>query len=344
MIIRPIDIVRRPRRTLAYARREARWLRDFARSIEHRGIPSLPPATSEATDRLHAALDADTLATIATRLDADDAAALRAATPQDRKRLELAFGLHYGVAGVAEQTGLSAAQPPETVHAMGRGSIATGGSYYYADIIADALRGAGAELRSGRGLDFGCSSGRVVRVLAAAYPAIEWHGCDPQPKPIEWAREHLPGIAFDVSPQHPPLPYDDGAFDLVFAISIWSHYGENAARAWLEEMHRVIRPGGHLLLTFHGLTSIAYYVAHNGRTRRESVKLAGELYRNGFWFGLPWDPEEGEGDHGIRNPEWGTAFLTTEWLLNEVVPRWAVVGYGTGRAEGNQDLVVLERR
>jgi SAM-dependent methyltransferase len=191
-------------------------------------------------------------------------------------------------------------------------------------------------------LDFGCSSGRVVRVLAAAFPEVEWHGCDPQPKPIAWARENVPRIEFSVSPEQPPLQHDDGFFDAVFAISIWSHYGEHAARIWLDEMHRVVRPGGHVLLTFHGFTSIAYYVAHGGHTRRESVKLAADLYRDGFWFAQYW--KDDQGDHGIRNPDWGMAFLTTEWLLNEVVPRWSVVGYGAGRAEGNQDLIVLQRR
>ena len=37
------------------------------------------------------------------------------------------------------------------------------------------------------GLDFGCSSGRVVRVLATAYPNVSWHGCDPNRPAIEWA-------------------------------------------------------------------------------------------------------------------------------------------------------------
>ena len=50
-----------------------------------------------------------------------------------------------------------------------------------------------------------------------------------------------------------------------------------------------------------------------------------------------------EGDHGIRNTEWGTTFITAEWLLSEALPRWAAVGYGPGRAEGNQDLMVLKR-
>jgi SAM-dependent methyltransferase len=340
-MIRPTDILRSPIRSAAFVKREADWLRDFAATMEHRAMPAMPPSTTEATDRLAARLDPADLAAIEAGLSEAEARTWAEAADHDRDRLALAFGLHHDVTGVAEKTGLSALEPPESVHAMARGGISTGGSYYYADIVADALRGAGAPLVRGRVLDFGCSSGRVVRVLGAAYPEIDWFGCDPQGTPIEWARAHLPGIDFCVSPERPPLEHDDGFFDAVFAISIWSHYGERAARDWLAEMHRVIRPGGHLLLTFHGLTSIAYYVAHDGRTRRESLQLVAELYRDGYWFREQFDPDHG--DHGIRNSEWGTAFITAEWLLNETLPEWSAVGYGPGRAEGNQDLVVLKR-
>ena len=341
-MLRPIDIIRSPIRSAALIKREADWLRHFAATVERRGLPALPPATSEATDRLYGRLDATNLAEVESRLSDEDARAWAAAPPQDRSRLALALGLRHGVPGVAEKTGLSAVEPPEGVHAMARGGIATGGSFYYADIVADGLRSAGAPLTSGRVLDFGSSSGRVVRVLHAAFPEIEWYGCDPQAPPIEWAREHLPGIEFCVSPQEPPLPYGDGHFDAVFAISIWSHYGEQAARSWLAEMHRAIRPGGHLLITFHGLASVAYYAAERARTRRESVKLLAEVSRDSFWFAQQW--ETPDGDFGIRNTEWGTAFFTTEWLLSNALPAWSVAAYGSGRAEGNQDLVVLQRR
>jgi SAM-dependent methyltransferase len=340
-MIRPKTILRSPIRSAKFVKQEADWLRDFVATMEHRGMAALPPSTSEATDRICARLDAADLAAIEASLDGEDARTWAEAAEHDRNRLALAFGLHYDVPGVAEKTGLLALSPPDDVHAMARGSVAAGGSYYYADIVADALRGAGAPLESGRALDFGCSSGRVVRVLASAYPEIDWYGCDPQAKPIEWAQEHLPGTAFSVSPLTPPLAYEDGFFDAVFAISIWSHYGEPAAREWLSEMHRVIRSGGHLLLTFHGLQSIAYYVAHNGRSRRESVQLALELSRDGYWFREQF--EGTGGDHGIRNSQWGTAFITAEWLLNETLPDWSAVGYGPGRAEGNQDLIVLKR-
>jgi SAM-dependent methyltransferase len=335
------DILRSPIRSFRFLKREADWLRHFAATMEHRRVAAMPPSTAEATERLYERLDAGDVAAIEARLSGEDAQLWAETVPDDRKRLALAFGLHHDVPGVAEKTGLLALAPPDEVHAMARGSVATGGSYYYADIVADALRGAGAPLERGRVLDFGCSSGRVIRVLCAAYPELECYGCDPQPAPIEWAREHLSGIDFCVSPESPPLPHEDGFFDAVFAISIWSHYGERAAREWLAEMHRVIKPGGHLLLTFHGLQSIAYYVAHDGRTRRESLQLALELSRDGFWFRDQFGAVEG--DHGIRNSEWGTTFITAEWLLNEALPQWSAVGYGPGRAEGNQDLLVLKR-
>ena len=67
-----------------------------------------------------------------------------------------------------EKTGLRPDMPPDHVHAMARGPLAAGGSIYYADMLAEALRRVGSSMDDvRRGLDFGCSSGRVVRVLAA---------------------------------------------------------------------------------------------------------------------------------------------------------------------------------
>ncbi len=64
----------------------------------------------------------------------------------------------------------------------------------------------------------------MLRSLAAAYPAIDWHGCDPNGPAIEWASANIPGASFFVSGNDPPLPLDDGSLDLAYAISIWSHF------------------------------------------------------------------------------------------------------------------------
>jgi SAM-dependent methyltransferase len=225
---------------------------------------------------------------------------------------------------------------------MGRGPAAAGGSPYYADLVADALRAVNAPLEAGqRVLDFGCSSGRVVRVLAAAHPDIGWHGCDPIATAVDWARDHLPGIEFERSPEEPPLRYDDSSFHVVFAVSIWSHLSPRAAQEWLREMTRIVKPGGHLLLTTHGHTTLAHDEATRVRGAEQLAEIERALYERGFWFKNEFGPH---GDHGVANEDWGTAFISPEWLLARTTPGWEVVEFGAGRVEGNQDLYVLRRR
>ena len=120
------------------------------------------------TDALLARLDEDDLEAIEARLEPDEAAIRAAADEGGRRRLTLAFAAHHAVQPALGRTGLRADMPPPDVHSMARGPTAAGGSTYYADLVVDALARCGGEPGGGETwLDFGCSSGRVVRVLAA---------------------------------------------------------------------------------------------------------------------------------------------------------------------------------
>lgn len=298
-----------------------------------------PPVTTPVTDQLYERLEPTAVAEVEARLTPAERGLWDAVPPAERRRLTLAFGVHYGVPDMLERTGLHGAAPPPGIHAMER---MPGGSTYSADMVVEATRETGFELGEGKaGLDFGCSSGRVVRVLAAAYPEMEWHGCDPLAAAIEWARGNLPGINFVHSPEHPPLPYSDGSLDLIFAISIWSHFGENAALAWLAEMRRVLRRGGRLVLSTHGPHSIAHASAHRLRQPAQLEEIQRALYRDGFWFVNEFGSE---GDFGLRDAEWGTAFLSPEWMLRRAGSAWRIGAFHPGRLQDNQDLYVLEPR
>ncbi len=298
-------------------------------------------ATSEATDILYARLPGGVDELVEAALDSGERGSWDAASPAQRRRLALHFGVHHGVPAVLESSGLTQAAPPEGVHAMATGALAAGGSLYYADLVSGALREAGLPLTEARsGLDFGCSSGRVVRALAAAFPDVEWHATDPIAPAIEWASENLPGIDFRHGPERPPLAYDE-QFDFAFAISIWSHFAEPAAVGWLEEMRRIVRPGGLLVLTTAGWQTLAHDFETGQRSTEQLSEAAAALYHHGFWF----NDEFGEaGDFGIKNPDWGTAFVTPDWLLARATPRWRLAQFAPGRVEGAQDLLVLERR
>jgi SAM-dependent methyltransferase len=253
----------------------------------------------------------------------------------------LAFGVWLGAEGLCEKAGLTSVQPPEDVHVMARGPLAAAGGLYEADMIVDALAGVGVDMVDvGSALDFGCSSGRVLRTLHAAYPRTKWRGCDPNGPAIAWAGENLTGIEFFVNGDAPPLPLAEESLDLAYAISIWSHFEPQLGLRWFQEMRRVIRPGGHLLCTTHGLSAVAHYAQLNLRLPEQSEEIRDALYRNGSWYAAEFGEE---GDWGVVNPDWGTAFLSPEWMLAELCPDWRVLEFAAGRNQENQDVYVLQR-
>src|SRR5262249_60680166 len=63
---------------------------------------------------------------------------------------------------------------------------------------------------------------------------------------------NLPFARYQVNTLQPVLGYDDDAFDLIYALSVFTHLPEPDQLTWMDELHRVLRPGGHLILTTHG--------------------------------------------------------------------------------------------
>lgn len=296
------------------------------------------------TNRLYERLDDRDIAEIEELISQNPDLAAQYASIADagtRRHMVLAYGIWLGHPSATKKTGLRAPQPPEEVHVMARGPSAAAGGLYEADLVVNALASVGVSMDNlVAGLDFGCSSGRVVRVLEAAYPQVQWHGCDPNGPAIDWATENLPGIDFFVSGDEPPLPLGDRSLDLAYAISIWSHFAPELGLRWFDEMHRLIRPGGYLVCTTHGLTSVGLYAKLCLRTPQQSDEILGALYRRDWWYA----PEFGEkGDWGVVNPNWGTAFLSPEWMLAKLCPHWRVLEFAPGRNQENQDVYVLQR-
>lgn len=118
--------------------------------------------------------------------------------------------------------------------------------------IEEALAGVGARLEElGSLLEFGCGCGRVLRHWADLDgPAV--HGTDYNPRAVAWCRRHLPFATLYRNHLAPPLPLPDAGFDLVYALSVFTHLPEALQRAWLSELARVLEPGGWLLVTTHG--------------------------------------------------------------------------------------------
>lgn len=121
-----------------------------------------------------------------------------------------------------------------------------------ADTVRTALARVGKDLAECRSLlDLGAGCGRVVRHLRTpAGPKL--HGCDCNVTAVRWCQKHLPFAAFAVNGLEPPLPYPAGAFDLVYAFSVFTHFDAGLQPRWMAEVRRVLAPGGLALISLHG--------------------------------------------------------------------------------------------
>jgi SAM-dependent methyltransferase len=130
----------------------------------------------------------------------------------------------------------------------------------YAELFRDTLRdrpldrailGVFAEVVSANGdaqvADLGCGPGQITAHLAEL--GLTAFGVDASPAMVELARQSYPGLRFDVGSMAALNIADDA---LGGALSRWSiiHTPPPELPAILAEFHRVLAPGGHLLICF----------------------------------------------------------------------------------------------
>ena len=100
-------------------------------------------------------------------------------------------------------------------------------------------------------LDFGCGCGRVARHWAGLR-GTEVHGVDFRADRVAWCGESLPFLRVGAADPAPPLPYEAGRFELIYALSAFSHMLEPLQTVWLRELRRLLAPGGVLVLSLLG--------------------------------------------------------------------------------------------
>ena len=195
--------------------------------------------------------------------------------------------------------------------------------------FAGALRGALSEVGRpiesfSRLLDFGCGSGRVVRQWATVEgPAV--FGCDYNPRSVAWGKQNLTFARFSQNSLEPPLPYESGQFDLCYSVSVFTHLHEMLQRPWIEELHRVVAPGGILALTLSGRGDFGRLTAEeqSGFENGELIVLDGAL--------------AGTNMCGVFHP---MEYVRREWSDLFTLLRHYPSGAG---GSPNQDLYVFER-
>lgn len=140
--------------------------------------------------------------------------------------------------------------------------------------LMELLLGALPEKR-GRVLDVACGKGATTRHLLKYFPAEQITGIELGAKPLETARQNAPGCTF-LQMDATELDFPDGSFDVIICIEAAFHF--DTRKKFIERARRVLRKGGHLLMTDVLMTREAEE-RRVGRTRANFLSGPQE-YRN----------------------------------------------------------------
>ncbi|MDP3975785.1 MAG: methyltransferase domain-containing protein [bacterium] len=148
-----------------------------------------------------------------------------------------------------------------------------------------------ADLQPGeKVLDVGCGIGRIALPLAEYLDKKgRYSGFDIDKRGIAWCQKHISADHKHFEFQHADIynryynrggaisaegftfPYPDKNFDLVFAVSVFTHMLPSQVTRYFSEITRVLKPGGRVLLTFFLLDEEAKKLIANGSAKAKFV-------------------------------------------------------------------------
>lgn len=180
-------------------------------------------------------------------------------------------------------------------------------------------------------LDFACGPGRVIVKLKDALRIGELYGSDIDHEAIAWASSNLEHVAsFTRNDIIPPTDFSDEYFDVIYSISLFTHLDERLQNEWLQELMRLVKPGGILITTVHG----AFCTKHCTAEEVAMLQEVGIVFRVDHvgLFKLDGLPDF-----------YQTTFHTKEYVIREWEKFGTVEKYLEGGVDNHQDLIVLRK-
>ena len=125
-----------------------------------------------------------------------------------------------------------------------------------------------------RVLDVGCGIGLMEHELQGRFEQLV--GVDIADEALELARETLPEIEF-IHYDGAVLPFDDGVFDVAFAVCVFHHVPIDQRQRLIAEMARVLSQGGLLVIFEHNpLNPMTQWIVSRCEIDRDAILLGSQ--------------------------------------------------------------------
>jgi SAM-dependent methyltransferase len=186
-------------------------------------------------------------------------------------------------------------------------------------------------------VDWGVGCARVMRQFWEAGPAIGLGlsesqsiiGLDIDPINIEWCKANMGKKGrYDLLSLH-GFNLDKCSVDFLYGISVMTHLTEHNQHLWLDEIARIVKPGGCIVLTVHG--EFSYY-------RHPRMIATPFVERLGFFDSSP-DAAIGK----ERDTYYRATFHAREYIRKHWTRDFEILDFIAVANAFHQDFVVMRR-
>ena len=180
------------------------------------------------------------------------------------------------------------------------------------------------QIEVSRILDFGSGYGRVSRFLPLFWPDAMISVSEVKPEAMEFQKR----FGFDVI-KHAQASesFDAGKFDLIMALSVFSHLPLDSFRPWLNKLLSHLLPGGILVFSFNALSG--------GRDADGGFRFV----TNSEDLHFPHIK-----DANLEELVYGHAYMTEDLILSEIDPANYEVRFLGKRLTPSQETVFIRRK
>lgn len=182
-------------------------------------------------------------------------------------------------------------------------------------------------------LDWGCGTGRITQHLHHYNPYALLYGADINQKMIEWNHRNINDVYFSNIATVTPTDYPANYFDLVYGISVFTHLPSIIQIDWLDELSRILKPSGILLISTHG----SFFFSQLLRKEKN------QLDKNGFFEKV--FHKNNQIQSGDRNY---TMYMTADHFKKLIEQQFSIISFFEGfdhpEKIGGQDLWILQKK
>ena len=174
-------------------------------------------------------------------------------------------------------------------------------------------------------LEFASGYGAVTRHFKNRLTNVTVTSCDIHKEATTFIQNKL-GVEAVLSESIPENLKLTKSFDVVFALSFFSHMPKKTWSRWLSSLAAQVENGGYLIFTAHGKKSLTHFGDP-------------EVEDDGFWFQLTSEQKDLDSD------EYGMTVTLPKYVKSEIklLPEFTLIHFEEGYWWEHQDVYILRK-